>query len=297
MKIKHFIMISTMLIILVSCSSNIKDPLAGGEMMFWEVSDDDSSVYLLGSIHFGKADFYPLPDVVEQAYQNSETLGVEVNLLSVNQNDIQQEMMQNMFYQDGSKLLDHLSPETSQLLSEYLQEKSMDIAMFGNMKPGSLILTISALEAQAAGLDPQYGIDMHYLVRAREDKKAITEFESLESQMAMMFGDDELAEGMLYNTLKEAADFKVMMDSLSTIWQAGDAQAMNEMLTTWDTPEEKIYLENLFGERDVEMTKRIEEMLADNTQGFVILGAGHFVNDEGIIRRLAEKDKYRIIKF
>ncbi len=87
------------------------------------------------------------------------------------------------------------------------------------------------------------------------------------------------------------------MDSLATIWHSGNAIAMKDMMTSWETPEEKEYLETLFGERDVRMTEKIEELLENNQNAFVILGAGHFVNEQGIINRLTKKNTYQVIKY
>jgi len=297
MKIRNLFLIVIVLIVLVSCKSDTNDPLAGGEMMFWKVSDDDSSVYLLGSMHFGKADFYPMAKVVEDAYRNCDLLGVEINIFDIDTEALQRSMMQNMSYNDGTNLLDHISPETTELLTSYLQTKGMDIASFQTMKPGIITSSISAMEAQKAGLIPEHGIDMHFLSKANQDGKQIVEFESIDSQIEMLFGDEEIAEGLLYSTLKEVKDFKAVLDSLATIWQTGDAYAMNKMLTTAETEEEAKYMENLFGERDMKMTEKIEAMLAENKAAFIILGAGHYVNENGIINRLAETNKYEIIKY
>lgn len=297
MKIRKLMIIGIMLVLLVSCSSKVKDPLAGGEMMFWKVSDDDSSVYLLGSMHFGKADFYPMPEVIENAYASSDLLGVEIDILNMDAEVYQASIMQNMSYTDGTNLLDHISPETTELLTAYLKDKGMSIDNFKSLKPGIITVTISGMEAQMAGLVAEYGIDNHFLIKASKDEKTIVEFESIESQIDLLFGDEEIAEGLLYSTLKESKDFKVMLDSLATIWQSGDAIAMNKILTSAETEEEARYIENLFGDRDVKMTEKIEEMLAENQNGFVILGAGHYVNEDGIINRLADTKKYEIEKF
>lgn len=297
MKIRKLVIIGIMLVLLVSCSSKVKDPLAGGEMMFWKVSDDDSSVYLLGSMHFGKADFYPMPEVIENAYASSDLLGVEIDILNMDAEVYQASIMQNMSYTDGTNLLDHISPETTELLTAYLKDKGMSIDNFKSLKPGIITVTISGMEAQMAGLVAEYGIDNHFLIKASKDEKTIVEFESIESQIDLLFGDEEIAEGLLYSTLKESKDFKVMLDSLATIWQSGDAIAMNKILTSAETEEEARYIENLFGDRDVKMTEKIEEMLAENQNGFVILGAGHYVNEDGIINRLADTKKYEIEKF
>lgn len=297
MKIKTFCTIALLSLIMISCSSHKSDPLSGGNMMFWQVSDDNSSVYLLGSMHFGKAEFYPMPNIIEKSYTGSDLLGVELDLLAMDASALQSEIMTNMAYTDGTDLFDHISPETAKLLTAYFAGKGLDTASFKTMKPGILTMTITALEAQLAGLDAQYGIDMHYLLRAKEDNKPIIEFESIESQIELLFGAEDLAEGMLYNTLKEAKGFQASLDSLSTIWQSGDAKAMNKMLTSAETEEESKYITSLFGDRDTKMTQKIEKLLAEDKTGFIILGAGHFVNDTGIIKRLASTKKYKIVKF
>lgn len=295
--IRNLIGFVMLLLIVVGCS-NHSAPLAKGEMMFWQVSDDDSSVYLLGSMHFGRADFYPLPEVIEQAYQKSEVVGVELDMLNVDPSAMQALIMPNMAYNDGTTLKDHVSEETMHLTELYFANKGISLADLGGMKAGMITMTISQIEAQIAGLLPQYGIDMHFLTKAKEDGKEIMEFETMESQLELLFsGDEESAEGLLYKTLKEASEFETMLDSMATIWKAGDAEAMNSMLTAYETEEEKAYIENLFTGRDVEMTAKIQELLAQNKAAFVILGAGHFVNDDGVINRLLKNKKYKIIKY
>lgn len=286
------------LLILTTGCSNIATPLSDGEMMFWKVSDSDSSVYLLGSMHFGRADFYPLPDVIEQAYQESELLGVELDMLNIDPAVMQALVLQNMLYTDGTTLRDHVSEETMNLLEEYFATKGVSLQSFGNMTAGMITMTISQLEAESAGLLPEYGIDMHFLRKAKLDGKEILEFETIQSQLDLLFNDDEeLIEGLLLKTLKEAEEYEEMLNSMATIWKTGDAQAMNTLLTTYETPEEKLYIEALFGDRDAKMTATIEHLLKDNVKAFVILGAGHFVTDDGIINRLFGTRRYEIIKY
>ena len=40
----------------------------GGKHFFWKVSDDNSSVWLLGSVHFADSTFYPLDAVIYSAF-------------------------------------------------------------------------------------------------------------------------------------------------------------------------------------------------------------------------------------
>lgn len=295
--IRNSIWVVMLLILTVSCS-NVSTPLSNGEMMFWRVSDNDSSVYLLGSMHFGRADFYPLPDVIEQAYQDSELLGVELDMLNIDATMMQALVLQNMLYTDGTTLKDHVNEETMALLEEYFASKGISLDSFGNMTAGMITMTISQLEAESAGLLPEYGIDMHFLTKAKQDEKEILEFETVQSQLDLLFNEnEELVEGLLRKTLKEAEEYEDILNSMATIWKTGDALAMNALLTTYETQEEKLYIEALFGDRDANMTATIEYLLEDNIEAFVILGAGHFVTDDGIINRLFRTRRYDIIKY
>src|SRR5260370_40851619 len=47
--------------------------------MFWKVSSGEHVAYLLGSIHFGSKDMYPLPKEIEDAFDRSAVLLVEAD--------------------------------------------------------------------------------------------------------------------------------------------------------------------------------------------------------------------------
>ena len=48
--------------------------------MFWKVSSADNVAYLLGSIHLGSKDMYPLAKEIEDAFERSAALIVEVDI-------------------------------------------------------------------------------------------------------------------------------------------------------------------------------------------------------------------------
>ena len=58
--------------------------MSKGEMaqkhLLWKVSDSNSSVYILGSVHFADSSFYPLDSVIENAFDRSAELAVELDM-------------------------------------------------------------------------------------------------------------------------------------------------------------------------------------------------------------------------
>ena len=82
----------------------------GGKHFFWKVSDDNSSVWLLGSVHFADSTFYPLDAVIDSAFEKADELAVEINLSDDDVNeDVAQQTMRRGILPPG-KTLDAVLP-------------------------------------------------------------------------------------------------------------------------------------------------------------------------------------------
>jgi uncharacterized protein len=67
------------------CSVSVgATPPAGGDgapkHFLWKITGSKGVVYLLGTIHAAKADFYPLPSIIEDSFEKADTLIEEVDL-------------------------------------------------------------------------------------------------------------------------------------------------------------------------------------------------------------------------
>jgi uncharacterized protein YbaP (TraB family) len=71
-------------LLLADCASTgegaSQGPVAKQWHFLWKVSDDDSHVWILGSIHFADSSFYPLSPEISNAFDESEELAVEINI-------------------------------------------------------------------------------------------------------------------------------------------------------------------------------------------------------------------------
>src|SRR5436189_4364615 len=52
---------------------------AQGPGLIWKVSSNTTTIYLVGSIHVGKKEYFPLPAEVENAFAECTTLVVELD--------------------------------------------------------------------------------------------------------------------------------------------------------------------------------------------------------------------------
>ena len=101
---------------------------------------------MLGSIHLASQDLYPLDETIENAFAQSGTLVVEVNLNEMDEGAMQQKALFAGVYGDGRKLEDQLSPDTLNELKSYLDERMIPFAPFNSMKPWLVAMAITSAE-------------------------------------------------------------------------------------------------------------------------------------------------------
>jgi len=270
----------------------------------WEVSSDNATVYLMGSIHFADKSFYPLRPEIEAAFDRSQYLVVELDISKTGSDEYTQLLAQNGIYKDGATIKDAISDETLQQLQQRLQQLNVPYDAIKNYKPGVIVLTLTAAQVMQMGFDPQFGIDVHFLAKAsqQDSTKQIIELETLEQQVNLFINapDGEL---LLKESLYSLDEDEYLMADMVRFWKQGDGTQMNRLLfeeALNDNPAfSKIY-DSLFYDRNERMTSKIETMLEQKTQQrkyyFVVVGSGHLIGDRGIVHALQEKG-YEVRRF
>lgn len=266
--------------------------------ILYKVSDAKGNViWLFGSIHVGKEEFYPLPDYVMNAYNSSDVLAVEANVLSAEE-DVTGLMnaMRPLLYTDGTTIKDHVSEEAytagvNALTELGIYNKALDFycpAMWSNLIDSVIILNL--------GIDATSGIDMHFLALATEENKEIYEIESAEFQYGMLGGfSDELQEMLLVSSAEGAADIDAYgegLNGLIDLWTAGDEEAFCEYLSSdgEGMPAElyEEYYTAMYSDRNNNMTDYAVDALASGEEVFICVGAAHVVGEGSISDNLRE---------
>ncbi|MCZ6778146.1 MAG: TraB/GumN family protein [Acidobacteria bacterium] len=260
-----------------------------GPLFFWTVRSQSATVHLLGSLHVGTEDMYPLDSTIEEAFADSSSLVVEIDLDEQAQARAQRLGLEKGIYTDGTTLRDHLTPETFSLLENYLSDRELPGVRFFGMKPWFVVQTLTLMEIALLGYDPSLGIDQHFLRQAREAGKRIEEFESIDSQIGLLAGfSDELQELTLIHALRENEGVQRELEQVFEAWRNGDPEALDRLMRE-DLKEDarlRPVYERLFDERNARMVSRIREFLGTQGTYFVVVGAGHIVGEQGILNLL-----------
>lgn len=281
-------------LVLATVLSAQTPPVKPGEKtqrLFWKITSPTTEVYFVGSIHVATKDMYPLPPEIEAAYKQSANLVVEADVTKVDQTTLALLLMQQGMYGQGDSLDKHISPEAMKKLEMFCADNQMSPAILKMMKPPLVATTVEALVMQKMGLNPEDGIDMHFLTLADEAKdKKVVELESADAQLKLLFGvDDKLAEKWLVETMKDNS--KAELDKMVKAWQEGDVKTVEAMVIEdkKNDPDEQKLNDLMIYKRNDDMTKKIDEMLHGKDKVFVVVGAAHLVGEKGVLKQLEAK--------
>ena len=276
-------------LLVAACSTQ-----AGEKPIFmWQVKSETATVSLVGSIHVGKPDFFPLAEPFETAFAAAPVLAVEVDMGDpANLQKSAVLVMQKGMLPGNTTLEDRLSPELWKRMEEYAAESHLNLAMYSKFKPGLVAMIMVLEEYKKQDFDPELGIDKHFLDAAREQGKEIRELETIEAQLDLFFSiDDQLDDILIAEFLDQMGDIVTMTEEMIGLWKSGDVEGLDKFLQDQmgDDPGMAAFYHVLLDDRNVKMAEKIDEWLKADTDVYVVVGAGHFSGKMGILNLLEDK--------
>jgi uncharacterized protein len=255
----------------------------------WKVEGRTNALYLFGSIHFLKKEFYPLPQPIEDAYKQAQVVVFEVDLGEMEAPENQVKMVQIGQYPEGQTLKGNLSQETYAKLEAYLTEAGLPAAVFDPLRPWMVAVALIGSELIKLGYDPQQGVDKYFYSKAKKDKKEIVPLETLDFQLSFFTGmTKQEEEAMLRETLQEIANFKKDLQGIIDAWKTGDSKALEkfmfEAMKDYPALHKKLLID-----RNKQWVDKLQKLQASGKTVFVVVGAAHLVGKESVIDLLNAK--------
>jgi uncharacterized protein YbaP (TraB family) len=192
-------------------------------------------------------------------------------------------------YPEGQSLLQNISGDMRTALQKRMTDLGLPMEQLVRFKPWFLAVTLTTLELQRLGYSPGNGLDVHYYDRARSDEKEIGFFEPIDYQLDLlgnMSADDQKA--FLGQTLKDLEIAAEMADDMMRYWQKGQVDKLYSLLfkSFEDYPEME---DRLLLQRNKDWLKKIETMLGEPENIFIVVGAGHLVGPQSVVALLKQK--------
>jgi len=255
----------------------------------WRVRSNRGTIYLLGSIHYLKRENYPLKKSIQDAFNSSATLVLEIDLERDTPERSQQVMLEKALYRDGTTLEQNIAPETYQLAQRRARELGIDFLQMSQLKPWFVALSLVSVKLQKMGFDPNFGLDRVLADQAKKSGKAIRGLETLEFQIGLL---DRLSpaeqDSMLRQTLNELDMLDKSLEQIVQSWNSGDGRAVEQLLLASMKDYPEIY-EKVVVERNRRWLAELSKMLERGDKALVVVGAAHLVGQNGLIELLQQR--------
>jgi uncharacterized protein YbaP (TraB family) len=255
----------------------------------WELHGRHNTVYLMGSIHVLRPGDYPLAPPMMAAYAGAKSLVMEVDLGELDSGDVQTEMLSSALLPQGKTLADVLGPQRHARAEALARGIGVELSMFDQFAPWFVAEAISQLQLAQMGFDPQSGVEMYFMDRARSDGKTVAGLETAHDQIALFeaMSWDAQAE-YLIASLEQAHDLPKEVDDMVHAWQRGDTHWFEQQLRE-DLGRDPGLYQSLLAARNRKWVPKIEALLNDDRDYLVIVGTGHLVGRDSVID-LLKKD-------
>ena len=262
---------------------NLVRPAEGHHFLWRVTSPDNRAAYIMGSIHLADKGLYPLNEAIYKAFTESAILVVEVNIEDMSGEAIASFIENSGMSSDPAPLPQRLSPETR----DALEKSGFYTWEMQKFQPWLAALAIQAEVMAQHGFLSQYGLDLHFIQKAKAREIVVLELETMTEQLEMMADmSPEEADLFLRAAVLELEDLPKIMRKFLQAWRTGDAEAFSQIFfQEYDKyPELLPLLDKIIVQRNKTMAARLHQMISQHDGSlFVIVGGGHLVGDDNIL--------------
>lgn len=267
--------------------------------LLWKACDADNCLYLLGSFHVLKSTDYPLSKDVDAAFTDAEQLVFEVPPQEMESPALQQAMMMAAMRRDGSQLKSELSAEQNAKLDTWLAKNEAALAkqgiapaMFQMFKPWFAGLMVTMTGMAELGMQPELGLDRHFMGRAGKAGKPAGGLETGIGQIELLSGmTPEEQRQMLEESLDSVSGGGEETRKLHDAWRRGDAEALLDGTIVEMKKEYPRLYQAINVDRNNAWMPKLEQRL--KAQGdddhLIVVGAMHLLGPDGVVEKLRGK--------
>jgi uncharacterized protein YbaP (TraB family) len=278
------------LLLALACSGPLPQPQETGRLFLWEVvsAHSSGSAHLLGSLHVGPPDLR-LDGAVIDAFERADTVVVEIDPGALSPAESEALFVGLARLPDGHSLAQVVTPRTWELLQGFLDERSVEPAVFEPLEPWFVAQQVTSILLAEAGYRAEHGVDQRVLEQARGHKRVVA-LETLESQLALFDSVPlSLQDRMLRELLEDPNGAVLQAESMLDAWRLGDTTALAAAVLAPSAQDRDLvdFEERVFLERNHRMAETLDLMLRQDARWFVVVGAAHMVGEEGIPALLA----------
>jgi uncharacterized protein len=258
----------------------------------WKVTDDDSSVWLFGSVHILDANVEWRTPAFDAALAGADQVYFELLLNSAGLGELTQIAAVKGFLPPDQTLSGLLSKDQNKRLDQVLGKLGLDRAFIEPMRPwmaGLMISTFAMQQSGEAGAATfQSGVESQLQAEVADERERGLETPA-EQMEILSTGTVEEQAAALMDTIAQLDQANAAFGGVIDAWLAGDMDSVQAEIVasvgTLDSPQYQL----LITDRNRRWTGKIVELLDEDIEAMIVVGAAHLAGPVGLPALLAEE--------
>ena len=296
-RLRSSLAVGAALLALTSASSSLAQPAepvtvvpapAGSGPGLWVVKDEDSTIYLFGTVHVLKPETPWGTARVDQAFASADEYWFEI--ADLNDASGAMPIIQAKGVSPQRPLSSLLTPEEMADLDVAARAMGASAAQLDPLRPWLASLQLALASITKAGYVAANGGDQILHARAAATGKPIKGFETAPQQIgfiADMSEDAQLA--MLRSGLKEFDTAEVVLGQMVTAWSTGDVEGLDALIGQEMKAESPEMYAVMLTQRNTNWADQIQTLLAGSGTAFISVGAGHLAGSDSLQAQLEQR--------
>jgi len=273
-------------------------PLRANETdgLVWQLQGPRGSVFIAGSMHLLRRERPALPAAIVKAYEESESLVMEIDADDIDDQYIAQLMLRLATFADARSLPMITGEARWQKLQTLLARVQIPESFAATLEPWGVAILLTSLEYARLGFDPEIGVEKQLQDLAARDRKPIAGLETPEFQIGLFDAlpmDEQLQ--LLDMTLEDIGEMPDTVDELYAAWRAGDLRALDALLLEGYREMPRLYAD-LVERRNRNWIAPIKALLKQDGDTLVVVGAVHLVGEQGVVAML-EREGLKPVRY
>jgi hypothetical protein len=263
------------------------NPAAAEGPALWKVADEDTTIYLFGTVHALPDNINWYTGEVKSALDASSTLVTEVDMSPESLAKLGPLVNSLAVYKDGTKLRDLMDEGQRADYEAALTKLGIPVEALDSVEPWFAALQLSNAAMGAAGINPANGAEQ-VLESKLGESVGRGGLETLEFQLGIFDSMPQDAQiRFLVQAARELDEIAPSLQQIIDTWAVGDtdgvAALLNEALA-----EEPAFAEALLYARNRNWAEWISTRLDTPGTIFMAVGAGHLAGDKSVQAYLLE---------
>jgi uncharacterized protein YbaP (TraB family) len=247
--------------------------MADADPALWVVKDEDTTVYLFGTVHVLKSGLSWFDEAVKTAFDSADTLMLE--LVMPDPAAMQALVMSKGVDSSGTPLSQKIPAADRDAYVKAVAEVGAPQAIVDTFKPWLAATEFSVAPLAKLGYSPANGPEAVLAAAAKAANKPVQGLETAEQQFGYLDGLSDAAQmDFLVSAIKDMPKLGNEMGEMVDDWSKGDpvalAKVMNENLA--GQPELR---KTLLTDRNARWASWIDQRMKTPGTVFIAVGAGH----------------------